>query len=142
METSYIRTMSNFPILVITPLIFQIPWAPAPFPKRGVRALHYHRGPQISAHKEDGVSFSLLFLCASRKTHRQTVSASEVNLLRQKRKKRTLAETLQSYLEAGERYSIVIMSDVLTCSCKIQTSRSVLTQCGRQCMLLFCCLLI
>ena len=39
METSYIRTMSNFPILVKTPLIFQIPWAPAPFPKRGVRAL-------------------------------------------------------------------------------------------------------
>ena len=31
---------------------------------------------------------------ASRKTHRQTVSASAVNLLRQKRKKRTLAETL------------------------------------------------
>ena len=46
--------------------------------------------PQISAHK-DGVSFSLLFLCASQKTHRQTVSASAVNLLRQKR---TLAETL------------------------------------------------
>ena len=32
--------MSNFPILVQTPLIFPIPWAPAPFPKRGVRALH------------------------------------------------------------------------------------------------------
>ena len=47
--------------------------------------------PQISAHKEDGVSFSLLFLCASRKTHRQTVIASAVNLLRQKRNKRTLA---------------------------------------------------
>ena len=31
----------------------------------------------------------------SRKTHRQTVSASAVNLLRQKRKKHTLAETLQ-----------------------------------------------
>ena len=31
----------------------------------------------------------------SRKTHRQTVSASAVNLLRQKRKKRTLAETLR-----------------------------------------------
>ena len=53
-----------------------------------------NRSSQISAHKEDGVSFSLLFLCASRKTHRQTVSASAVNLLRQKRKKRTLAETL------------------------------------------------
>ena len=39
METSYIRAMSNFPILVKTPLIFSIPWAPAPFPKRGVRAL-------------------------------------------------------------------------------------------------------
>ena len=41
METSYIRTMSNFPILVKTLLIFPIPWAPAsgPFPKRGVRAL-------------------------------------------------------------------------------------------------------
>ena len=39
METSYIRTMSNFPIFVKTPLIFPIPWAPAPFPKRGVRAL-------------------------------------------------------------------------------------------------------
>ena len=37
METSYIRTMSNFPILVKTPLIFPIPWALAPFPKRGVR---------------------------------------------------------------------------------------------------------
>ena len=32
METSYIR-MSNFPILVKTPLIFPVPWAPAPFPK-------------------------------------------------------------------------------------------------------------
>ena len=52
--------------------------------------------PQIPAHKEDGVSFSLLFLCVSRKTHRQTVSASAVNLLRQKRKKRTLAKTLGS----------------------------------------------
>ena len=40
METSYIRAMSNFPILVKTPLIFPIPWAPAPFPKRGVRALY------------------------------------------------------------------------------------------------------
>ena len=39
MELSYIRTMSNVPILVKTPLIFPIPWAPAPFPKRGVRAL-------------------------------------------------------------------------------------------------------
>ena len=39
METSYIMTMSNFPILVKMPLIFPIPWAPAPFPKRGVRAL-------------------------------------------------------------------------------------------------------
>ena len=44
METSYIRTMSNFPILVKTPLIFPIPWAPALFPKRGVRALNI--GPQ------------------------------------------------------------------------------------------------
>ena len=34
------------------------------------------------------------FLVASRKTHRPNVSASAVNLLRQKRKKRTLAETL------------------------------------------------
>ena len=41
METSYIRTMSNFPILVKTPRIFPIHWAPAPFPKRGVRALFY-----------------------------------------------------------------------------------------------------
>ena len=32
--------MSNFPILVKTPLIFPIPWAPAPFPERGVRALY------------------------------------------------------------------------------------------------------
>ena len=59
---------------------------------------YYHRGklgsPQISAQKDDRVSFSLLFLCAPRKTHRQTVSASAINLLRQKRKKRTLAETL------------------------------------------------
>ena len=39
METSYIRTKSNFLILVKTPLIFPIPWAPAPFPKRGVIAL-------------------------------------------------------------------------------------------------------
>ena len=31
--------MSNFTILFKTPLIFPIPWAPAPFPKRGVRAL-------------------------------------------------------------------------------------------------------
>ena len=29
MEMSYIRTMSNFPILVKTQLIFPIPWAPA-----------------------------------------------------------------------------------------------------------------
>ena len=43
------------------------------------------------AYKDDEVSFSLLFLCASQ---RQTVSASAVNLLRHKRKKRTLAETL------------------------------------------------
>ena len=34
------------------------------------------------------------FLVASQKTHRPNVSASAVNLLRQKRKKRTLAETL------------------------------------------------
>ena len=53
--------------------------------------------PQISAHKEDGVSFSLLFLCVLRKTYRQTVSASAANLLRQKRKKRTLAETLNTH---------------------------------------------
>ena len=45
-ETSYIRTMSNFPIFVKTPLIFPIPWAPAPFPKRGVRALVFEEtGP-------------------------------------------------------------------------------------------------
>ena len=31
--------MTNFPILVKTPLTFQSPWAPAPFPKREVRAL-------------------------------------------------------------------------------------------------------
>ena len=37
---SYIRTISNFPILVKTPLIFPIQWAPAPFQKRGVRALY------------------------------------------------------------------------------------------------------
>ena len=43
METSYIRMMSNFPILVATPLIFPILWAPAPFPKRGVRALLTYR---------------------------------------------------------------------------------------------------
>ena len=48
METSYIRTMSNFPILVKTLLIFPIPWAPAPFPKRGVRAL---RLPVITKEK-------------------------------------------------------------------------------------------
>ena len=48
--------------------------------------------PQILAHKEDGVSFLLLFLCVSQKTHRQTVNASAVNSLRQKRKKRTLAK--------------------------------------------------
>ena len=39
MDTSYIRTMSNFQIFVKTPLIFPVPWAPAPFPERGVRAL-------------------------------------------------------------------------------------------------------
>ena len=38
METSYIRMMSIFPILVQTPLIFPIPWAPpGPIPKRGVK---------------------------------------------------------------------------------------------------------
>ena len=36
------------------------------------------------------------FLVASRKTHRPNVSASAVNLLRQKRKKGTLAETLMT----------------------------------------------
>ena len=41
--------------------------------------------------------FLAAVLCASRKTHRQTVSASAVSLLRQKRKKRTLAETPQRY---------------------------------------------
>ena len=35
MEMSHIRTMSNFPILVKMPLIFPIPWAPAPFLKKG-----------------------------------------------------------------------------------------------------------
>ena len=40
METSNIRTMSNFPILVKTALIFPITWPPALFPKRGVRALY------------------------------------------------------------------------------------------------------
>ena len=39
METSNIRTMSNFPVLVKTPLIFPIPWAQAPFPNRDVMAL-------------------------------------------------------------------------------------------------------
>ena len=39
MEMSYIMTMSNFPILVKTLLIFPIPWAPATFPISGVRAL-------------------------------------------------------------------------------------------------------
>ena len=42
METSYIRTMSNFPNLVKMPIIFQILWAPAPFQKRDVIALHAH----------------------------------------------------------------------------------------------------
>ena len=41
MERSYIRMMSNFPILVKTQIIFPIPWATAPFPKRSVRALNY-----------------------------------------------------------------------------------------------------
>ena len=41
METSYLRMNSNFPISVKTPLIFPILWAPAPFPKRGVRALDW-----------------------------------------------------------------------------------------------------
>ena len=56
------------------------------------------------------------FLCASRKTHRQTTSASAVNLLRQKRKKRTLAETLNhtfflGRLEQGvNQYFVHIMS--------------------------------
>ena len=49
-----------------------------------------------STHKDDGVSFLLLSLCASRKTYRQTVSVSAINLLRQKCKKRTLTETLHS----------------------------------------------
>ena len=41
-----------------------------------------------------GTSFSLLFLCVSRKMHRPTVSASAVNLLHPKSRKRTLEETL------------------------------------------------
>ena len=49
------------------------------------------KSPQISAHKADRVSFSLLFLCASLKMRTQTVSASAVNLLH---KKHTLAETM------------------------------------------------
>ena len=49
--------------------------------------------------------FSPLFLCASRKTHRQTVSASAVNLLRQKRKKRTLPETL----DKGRQLDLAIL---------------------------------
>ena len=61
---------------------------------RGV-IIEVNWSPQISAHKEDEVSFSPLFLCASRKTHRQTVSASAVNLLRQKH---NLAETLINVL--------------------------------------------
>ena len=69
------------------------------FPQEKYLSKYYHRGklgsPQISAQKDDRVSFSLLFLCAPRKTHRQTVSASAINLLCQKRKKRTLAETLK-----------------------------------------------
>ena len=40
------------------------------------------------------ISRARSFLVASRKTHRPNVSASAVNLLRQKRKKRTLVETL------------------------------------------------
>ena len=32
-----------------------------------------------SSHKDNGISFSLLFLCASRKRHRQTVSASALS---------------------------------------------------------------
>ena len=46
------------------------------------------------------------FLAASRKTHRPNVSASAVNLLRQKRKKRTLAETLPSVLFVGHRQTV------------------------------------
>ena len=67
-----------------------------------------------SAHKEDGVSFSMLFLCASRKTHRQTVSASAINLLHQKRKKRTLVETLleaiKLYVRANKLYKAALLS--------------------------------
>ena len=41
--------MSNFSILVKTPLIFPIPWAPAPFSKRGVRVLVFgDAGPEQS----------------------------------------------------------------------------------------------
>ena len=47
------------------------------------------------------ISFSLPFLCASR----QTVSASAVNLLHQKRKKRTLAETLISAKTKNSNFS-------------------------------------
>ena len=51
METSYLRMMSNFPISVKTPLIFPIPWAPAPFPKRGVGAMDQKGQLQAQLHK-------------------------------------------------------------------------------------------
>ena len=47
--------------------------------------------PQILDHKGDRISFSSIFVC---KTHRATVSLLTVNLLHQKCKKRTLAESL------------------------------------------------
>ena len=64
------------------------------FPQEKYLLKRYGRGKLEVLRSGDGASFSLLFLCASRKTHRQTVSASAVNLLRQKRKKHALAETL------------------------------------------------
>ena len=48
-----------------------------------------------------------VFVCVT-KTHRQIVSVSAVNLLRQKRKKRTLAETLNfSYFLRHVFFSVI-----------------------------------
>ena len=57
METLYIRTMLNISILVKTPLIFPIPSAPAPFPKRGVWALNCYTSvtAQAGERQDEGV---------------------------------------------------------------------------------------
>ena len=67
----------------------------------------------ISAHKDDRISFSLLFLCASWKMHRQIVSVSAVNLLPQKR---TLAETLLKGKSHLRRSLIPLPSLMSRCS--------------------------